>query len=119
MRKAGGDAQNRWALTKNKKAPPRQERTRPNSSNQDYFGTSVLKGGAGNPALLKRFALAGLFSHAYRTAIGCGTIGDETTTVSPSIFASAQTNFLSSPATAKPFSGPSPFTSSPPPKWVK
>ena len=51
-------------------------------------------------------------------ATGLGTAGLRTTTCEPAIFASAQANFMSSPAMAKPLSGPS-FATSPPPVFLK
>jgi hypothetical protein len=51
--------------------------------------SSVRKGTAGRPAPLYRVA-AGSACQAYRAATGSGTSGEDTTIVSPSIFASAQ-----------------------------
>src|SRR5215469_5021207 len=62
-----------------------------------YSGLSVRNGLAGRPALLNRFGCAASFQ-AKRTALGCDTLGLETTTVSPTIWASPGTNLPSSPA---------------------
>jgi hypothetical protein len=51
--------------------------------------SSLRKGEAGNPATLVRVHI-GLSAQAYRTATGAGTLGLDTTTVSPWIEASAQ-----------------------------
>src|SRR5690606_39986408 len=56
---------------------------------------SVLKGDAGSPSLLYKLAPSGLSAHAYLTATGLSTSSLHTTTVLPSIFASAHTNCLS------------------------
>src|SRR5580658_9527211 len=60
--------------------------------------SSVRNGTAGRPAPLYSVA-AGLDCHAYLAAFGSGTIGDETTTASPSIVAVAQNHLRSAPAT--------------------
>src|SRR5208337_211921 len=52
--------------------------------------SSVRKGEAGKPARLYRLQY-GFMAHAYRTATGCGAFSLRTTTVSPSILASAAT----------------------------
>src|SRR5690606_7432307 len=69
-------------------------------------------GAAGRPALLYRF-VGGLWAQAYRTATGLATLSLRTTTVSPSIDASAQCHFRSSPAIAKPFGAAASFVISP------
>ena len=61
----------------------------------------------------------GLLAHAYRTAAGSDTSALLTTTVSPTILASAQPNCLLTPAMAKPFNGPPSEVSNPPSAWSK
>ena len=61
---------------------------------------------------------AGLRTHML-VCLGAATFSLNTTTLSPSIFASAQTAFLSSPASANPFTGPLSFVTSPPPTCLK
>src|SRR3989337_1622123 len=76
---------------------------------------SVLNGDAGSPSLLYKFGLTGLSAQAYRTCNGFCTSSFQTIILSPSIFALAQTNFLSAPAiTNSPGSSPS-FVISPRP----
>src|SRR5678809_56829 len=67
------------------------------------YYSSVLNGEAGNPSLLHRLGNGGLSAHAYRTYMGLATSSLHTTTLCPSIFALAQTNFLSGPAIANSF----------------
>src|SRR5436190_9910214 len=78
---------------------------------------SVLKGEAGNSSLLYNVA-CGLLPQAYRTTAGLLIPAAETTIEFPSIFALAQTNFLSAAAIAKPFNSP-PFAIKPPPVFLK
>ena len=60
---------------------------------------------AGSFSLLKRFASDQL-AHPYRTNLGWLTPEASTTTVEPSIFAVAGTNFPSSPAISNPAGAP-------------
>ena len=58
--------------------------------------SSVRKGDAGRPESFVKFGCRGLLLKAYLTALGSVTDGDETSILSfPTIFASAQTHFLS------------------------
>src|SRR5687768_17845282 len=68
------------------------------------YGRSVLNGDAGSPAALARFGSA-CSCQPKRTWTGFATCGLETTTVLPSMRASAGTNFLSAPAMVKWVSG--------------
>ncbi len=70
--------------------------------------SSVLKGDAGKPSRLNRLA-EGLLAQRYRTAAGLGIAAERTTTVSPTILASAATNLRSNPAIANPASEFIPF----------
>src|SRR5687768_2882816 len=86
---------------------------------RDISYLSVLKGDAGKPSLLYRFGFTGLSAQAYLTYIGSVTSSFHTITLSPSIFALAQTNFLSAPAMANSLSSSPSFVIKPPPVWLK
>src|SRR5450759_2063612 len=74
----------------------------------EFFYLSVLNGDAGKPSLLYKLAPSGLSAHAYLTYMGLAILSLHTITLSLSIFAFAQTNFLSAPAIANsPGSSPS------------
>src|SRR6185312_9710880 len=78
---------------------------------------SVPKGDAGSPSLLNRFGSTGLSAQAYRTYFGSLTVSFQTMTLSPSIFALAQTNFLSDPAMANSCGSSPSLVIKPPPVW--
>ena len=78
---------------------------------------SVWNGEAGRPSLLTRFGLA-TFRQPKRTWVGVATSLAWTTTVSPSMVASAGTNLPSAPAISNSLSGLPSRDFSPPPTWA-
>src|SRR5262249_287930 len=73
---------------------------------QPYRGISLRKGTAGSPAAFTRLH-PGSSAQPYRTLTGVLTDGLETSSVAPSTFASAGTNFPSAPAISNPPIAPS------------
>ena len=78
----------------------------------------VWKGEAGKPSLLTRFGHAS-FRQPNRTWVGTAISLACTTTVSPSIVASAGANLPSAPAISNSLSGLPSRDFSPPPTWAK
>src|SRR5690606_21086839 len=74
-------------------------------------------GEAGSPSLLRKFAPTGLSAQAYLTYTGYAILSLHATTVLFSIFASAHTNCLSSPARATLLTSPLSPAISPDPVW--
>ena len=83
-------------------------------ANRDTRPIVGSEGRGGKIGLVVEIAL-GVIGPGVAHGHGRRDLGDETTTLSPSMRASAQTNFLSLPAMAKPFSWSPPLATSPPP----